>query len=82
MITVNTKLSKYCLPEIGTFASSVPNTLAAILLQEAREGKSVLASLPAAWGKPSPFIHKPSWLHLTAQSLIESPYQPMPLAGT
>lgn len=45
-------------------------------------GKSVLASLPTAWGKPSPFTHKPSWLHLIAQSLTESPYQPMPLAGT
>ena len=45
-------------------------------------GKSVLASLPTAWGKPSPFTYKPSWLHLIAQSLTESPYQPMPLTGT
>lgn len=58
MITVNTKLSKdpcYCLPAIGTFASSVPNTLAAILLQEAREGKVCSCIITNSLGKTQSF---------------------------
>lgn len=49
------------------FQFLLQNILAAILLQEPERGKSVLSSLPAAWGKPSPFAHKQGWLHLLAQ---------------
>lgn len=71
------KISKdpcYCLPVVDTFFSFCFKILwQPFYPREPERGKSVLASLPTAWGKPSPFTHKQSWLHWSAQSPTARP---------